>query len=307
MNGHKWTFLLVKDHRTPVRQFQLSPRTLHYGIGAAAGLLLTLSGLAVSVGADGAAQIEKSRLERENRLLTEELVEVRGRVESLEGDLASLAEKDAAYRVLAGLDTIDEEILGVGVGGPGTATPEEHPLWRLDPELGNSAFAISYDLKALERRARLLDESLDEATDSLKAHRELLERMPSILPTDGLLTSAYSRARFHPIRRRYMPHMGVDLAAPAGTPILAAARGTVASAGYEGGYGLSVEIDHGHGYMTRYGHSSRLLVREGQRVERGDVIALVGRTGLATSPHLHYEVRLNGEPQNPLNFVMDFR
>ena len=119
------------------------------------------------------------------------------------------------------------------------------------------------------------------------------------------MSSGFSRARLHPVYRQYRPHPGVDISAPAGTPILAAAKGTVTVAGYEGGYGLSVEIDHGYGYTTRYGHSSKLLVQRGQSVERGDVIALVGQTGVTTAPHLHYEVRVGGEPRNPLHFVLD--
>jgi murein DD-endopeptidase MepM/ murein hydrolase activator NlpD len=156
----------------------------------------------------------------------------------------------------------------------------------------------------IERRANLLKSSLAEATDSLMAHRDLLESTPSILPTEGLLSSYFSNRRWHPIHHRPLPHEGIDIAATRGTPILAAAKGTVIYAANMSGYGLMVEIDHGYGYTTRYGHASRLLVRVGQTVRRGDRIALVGNTGIATSSHLHYEVRLGGQPQNPMNFVI---
>jgi murein DD-endopeptidase MepM/ murein hydrolase activator NlpD len=98
--------------------------------------------------------------------------------------------------------------------------------------------------------------------------------------------------------------VGVDISAPRGTPILASADGRVVRAAWVVGYGNTVEIDHGFGYMTLYGHASKLLARVGQRVRRGDVIALVGSTGIATSAHLHYEVRVNGRPQNPSNYIL---
>lgn len=305
MTGKKWTLLLLKDHATPVRQFRVAPRLVQYAAGGVVGIFLLLAGLSVNLGIQGTSKVQKARLQEENRLLSSELERLRSEVGELESRVSTLAERDAEYRILAGLDTIDEEVLEVGVGGPGTATPEDHPLWALDPELSNSAFAVSYDVNALARRTRLLSESLDEATDSLTAHRDLMERLPSIFPTEGLVSSGFSRARLHPVYRQYRPHPGVDISAPAGTPILAAAKGTVKVAGYEGGYGLTVEIDHGYGYETRYGHTSKLLVQAGQSVERGDVIALVGQTGVTTAPHLHYEVRVGGEPRNPLHFVLD--
>jgi murein DD-endopeptidase MepM/ murein hydrolase activator NlpD len=163
---------------------------------------------------------------------------------------------------------------------------------------------VTYDLNALERRTRLLRESLLEASDSLSAHRELLQATPSILPTAGLLTSGFTNARMHPIHNRALPHEGIDVAAPRGTPILAAANGRVTFAGRRSGYGLVVELDHGYGHSTLYGHADRIQVRVGQQVQRGDVIALVGSTGMATSPHLHYEVRVGGQPVNPMNYVI---
>jgi murein DD-endopeptidase MepM/ murein hydrolase activator NlpD len=108
----------------------------------------------------------------------------------------------------------------------------------------------------------------------------------------------------HPIHNQVLPHEGIDVSAPMGTPILAAAKGRVAFAGQRDGYGLVVEIDHGFGYVTLYGHASRALVTRGQQVARGDLIAQVGRSGIATSPHLHYEVRVNDRPVNPMRFVI---
>lgn len=304
MSRDRWTVVLVRDGDTSVRQFGVRPSWIRAGSIA---LGLTVAGILaafVFIAMRGNAQLRAERLADENRILTTELERVRGNVERLESRVASLTEKSSRFRSLAGLDAIPPEVLEVGVGGPGTPTPETHPLQGYDPELSESAFAVEYDLNALERRAELLSGSLEEATDSLLAHRDLLESTPSILPTAGLLSSRFSQSRYHPIHHRPLPHEGVDIAADKGTPILAAAKGRVTRARWLPGYGHMVEIDHGYGIHTRYGHASKVLVREGQEVERGDMIAQVGRTGIATAPNLHYEVRVDGEPTNPMDFVI---
>ena len=115
----------------------------------------------------------------------------------------------------------------------------------------------------------------------------------------GMRTSSYSIRRFHPISKKYKRHTGIDYSAPHGTPIFATAGGTVEFAGWRGGYGKLMIIRHPNGYKTYYGHCSRLLARKGAYVKQGQTIARVGRTGRATGPHVHYEVRINGKPVNP--------
>lgn len=127
------------------------------------------------------------------------------------------------------------------------------------------------------------------------------ESIPGIRPLDGPITSDYGLRR-HPIRRTTLFHAGIDISAPAGTPILATGDGIVAFAGWHGGYGQKITISHGYGFSTVYAHLSKAIVREGQRVKRGDIIALSGNTGMSTGPHLHYEVRKNGMTLNPVAY-----
>jgi len=122
--------------------------------------------------------------------------------------------------------------------------------------------------------------------------------MPAGLPIAGRLTSSFGM-RLHPILGDWRPHFGVDLAAPAGTPVLATSDGVVTRAAWAGGYGLMVELAGAGGMSTRFGHLSRMAVGEGQSVRKGDVIGFVGSTGLSTGPHLHYEVRRNGRAVDP--------
>ena len=304
MIGDRWTFLLVRDGHSTIKQYALSSRRLQVLVGGGLLAAIILIGYALTIGVDGYARLRSAQLDTRNTVLQDELQEFQMRVDHLESTLNQIAQNDARFRSIAGLESIDSEVLQAGVGGPGLVGPEAHSLWTIDPSISENLFEVSYDLNQLERRARLLSSSLEEATDSLLAHRDLLESTPSILPTPGWLSSSYSEARRHPIHNRPLPHPGVDISAPKGTSIYAAAKGKVIMAGWIVGYGLTIEIDHGFGYVTLYGHASELVASQGEEVQRGDVIARVGSTGIATSPHLHYEVRVQGIAQNPANFIL---
>jgi len=304
MIGDRWTFLLVRDGLSTVKQYSLSSRLLRILVGGGLVTALILIGYAVTIGVDGYARLQSAQLDTRNTVLQDELRQFQTRVDHLESTLNHIAQNDARFRSIAGLESIDSEVLQAGVGGPGLVGPEAHSLWTIDPSISENLFEVSYDLNQLERRARLLSSSLAEATDSVLAHRDLLESTPSILPTPGWLSSSYSESRMHPIHNRPLPHPGVDISAPRGTSIYAAAKGRIIRAGWVVGYGLTIEIDHGFGYVTLYGHASELVASQDEEVQRGDVIARVGSTGIATSPHLHYEVRVQGIAQNPANFIL---
>jgi len=304
MTGERWTFLVVRDEDSPVKQYSISTRRLRAALVAASAVVVVVLGIVLSSGIEGLARIEARRLRSENRELEAQLARFDNRMQELEATLDLVAANDANFRSIAGLEVIDPEVLQAGVGGPGLGSPEASPLWAIDSATAKTTFAASYDLSALERRARLLSESLEEATDSVLAHRNLLESTPSILPTAGWLSSRFSYARMHPIHNRPMPHEGVDISAPTGTPIFAAAKGRIIRAGWIAGYGLAVEIDHGFGYSTLYGHASSLIGQVGQEVLRGEIIARVGSTGISTSSHLHYEVRVDGVPEDPTTYIL---
>lgn len=148
--------------------------------------------------------------------------------------------------------------------------------------------------------------ALDRESDRIAAQLQAFQVRSSgvkfsgrfIAPVSARISSGYGM-RFHPVLKRNRMHTGIDFAASAGTSIKAAASGVVVSAGYFGGYGNAVIIDHGGGIATLYGHCSRVFVSSGQRVSQGQRIAAVGSTGLSTGPHLHFEVRVNGRPVNP--------
>ena len=138
--------------------------------------------------------------------------------------------------------------------------------------------------------------------DDLTVRNERVAATPSIWPADGDVTSRFGWRR-SPFGGGGDWHPGIDIANGYGVPIVATADGVVTSAGWNGGYGLFVEIDHGYGISTAYGHSSELAVRVGQKVKKGEVIAYMGSTGYSTGPHVHYEVRISGQQVNPADFL----
>lgn len=127
--------------------------------------------------------------------------------------------------------------------------------------------------------------------------------IPSLIPVDGVKLTSDFGMRWHPVLGGRRAHKGVDLAAPMGTPIHAAADGVVERADWYSSYGLYVALEHGGDIETRYGHMSRLNVAAGQHVHKGDIIGYVGTTGRSTGPHLHYEVRIAGEAVNPVPYL----
>lgn len=155
--------------------------------------------------------------------------------------------------------------------------------------------------KSIYRQSKSYDEILLLA----KQNENRLQNLPAIQPVMNRdlsrLASGYGY-RIDPIYHVRRFHAGMDFAAPTGTDIFATGNGKVLSAGWEQGFGLCVKIDHGYNYMTIYAHMSKIMVRQGQNVKRGEVIGLVGNTGKSTAPHLHYEVHLRGKPQDPRNY-----
>ena len=155
-------------------------------------------------------------------------------------------------------------------------------------------------LEEYEQTSREIEAAIRQ--DERKGSGDALGTGHMIWPARGRLSSGFGW-RYHPVLRKKKFHNGQDIAMPTGTPLMAADSGVVLVSGWKGGYGYFVAIDHGNGISTCYGHNSRLLVKVGDKVMKGQPIALSGNTGLSTGPHVHFEVRRNGTPINPIPFL----
>ena len=164
--------------------------------------------------------------------------------------------------------------------------------------------AFDYKFNTVKSFTKQLELSIHRLEQHLLDKESLLRSTPTLLPTKGWITSYYG-PRISPTSRRKRMHEGLDIGAKPGTPIIAPADGRVLYAGTKPGFGKFVHIDHGYGVETFYAHSKRLYVKKGDIVARGRKIASIGSTGSSTGPHLHYEIRVNGTPIDPLYYILD--
>ncbi|MCA9753523.1 MAG: peptidoglycan DD-metalloendopeptidase family protein [Gemmatimonadetes bacterium] len=244
-----------------------------------------------------------AELENENQRLGTQLEEMQDLVGRFESRMAENLEMEQAFRAIANLDAIPEDVRRLGVGGP-------PPLSELSDEASPSptiraARETLSRLEDLDRQASFQSANFEQMIETLQDSQDDLQRIPSISPVQrGWYSSGYG-TRKDPFTGKNQMHRGLDFSAWTGTPVHATAAGRVIKAGKHRTLGLYVEIDHGNGIMTRYGHNSRLLVKVGQQVKRGDVIAEVGSTGRSTSPHCHYEVHVDGRHTNPWRYILD--
>jgi len=298
MVKRRWTLVIVPPGSGASKVVEVSQSLLKLAAGVSVVAVLVAIVLGYSTYSRTLHLSHASAVEKENQALSTEIATMAGRIDSLSDTLDVIAQRDSRIRLLANLDPIDPQVQQAGIGGPERAAP------RPASQIVREASRVQVDLNALVRRANLLAASFREAAESLASNKQRLEAMPSIMPTQGWLSSAFSSMRAHPILHINRPHEGIDVSAPMGAPIEAPANGVVISARWENGYGNTLEISHGYGIVTRFAHASKLLVAVGQRVTRGQRVALVGSTGLATGPHLHYEVHVNGKPVDPLRYVL---
>ncbi len=218
------------------------------------------------------------RVERENTRLRVENERQREHLKQLENRVDAIEDKSRRIAEMSGVSEQNSSPAAHGAGGP---------LVVLD----------AAGIAAVEQRAAQLEQQLKGYESALQA------RVPSIWPAAGVLNDGFG-SRSDPFGGGSSEfHTGQDITAAAGTPVIAAAEGTVIFAGWKNGYGQVVEIDHGRGLMTCYGHLSKLETIVGHEIARGELLGRVGSTGRSTGPHLHYEVRINDNPVSPLSYL----
>lgn len=212
-----------------------------------------------------------------------------------------LRDLDTKLRRAVSLGPRDRAQQALGIGGP-----DELGLHNLaalgEKKQAEALREMHEELNQLKGAADRQEASLQMLIEYFEDKRSLYSSTPAIWPARGWVTSHYGN-RTSPFSGILKFHEGIDIAAQTGTPVVAPADGVVVKAGFATGYGNMVEISHGYGFKTLFAHNSRLNVKVGQFVKRGDVICYIGDTGSSTGPHLHYEVRVNGFPVNPVKYL----
>jgi murein DD-endopeptidase MepM/ murein hydrolase activator NlpD len=221
----------------------------------------------------------------ENARLKTSAEKMTTRLTDLSRKLDDFEERTRRLAIVAGLPALADN----GRGGTGGALPD-----------------AASGVMDLQERGRSLDDRLESLEKKLAQQNALLASTPSIEPVPGLITCGFGE-RSDPFTEEPAFHTGIDISSPRGHAIVASAGGTVVKAGWVNGYGRCVEVAHGLGLRTLYGHLDEIQVIEGQHVSRGEAIGVVGTTGRSTGPHLHYEVRLDNRAVNPLPYILDAR
>lgn len=298
MLSKRYSVVLIDRTTRVVRRFTVPL----WPLAAVIALLMVLP-LLMGLGARWSAYAElehlraaNASLEMENGSYREATVQLSSQIATLQAvvdDIGGRAMVDpSAARAMERLPAaVRSRAMGGGV--PATAAPPG-----LSGAMGpaDAAFGLLSDILSL------LETRLDTVRTGVERRQALAAATPSIWPVPGWLSSSYGH-RQDPFTGSRSFHPGLDISAEHGEPVLATADGVVSSAGTNGNYGNLVVVDHGYGIQTKYGHLSRFGVAAGQRVTRGDVIGYVGSTGRSTSPHLHYEIWVNGRLTNPMRLL----
>lgn len=300
-NDDTVTFMYVPDQTGTIKRFHIKHSTIRRA--SIAGSIAAVIFLVTSVDYVR-ARFQLSELDRLRIETTEQRAEIEDyaeRVEKINSRLAKINGMERKLRVITNLDPADPLPLpGIG-GSDGELLGADGLAW-LSRAKRHQRLNESFD--NLDGAASVQEESLNNLIIHLEDQTAKLLHTPSLGPTKGWITSSFGY-RNSPFKNTREFHKGLDIAGREGTPIIAPADGVVRFSGHKRFLGNAVRIKHGYGIETIYGHNSELLVSAGEKVKRGQKIALMGSTGRSTGPHLHYQVMLNGKPVNPANYIID--
>ena len=295
-----FTIVILPGPNSKVHKFSISKTLLrNAGITALLALVLSLGMFGEYFHMRGLVW-ELDTLRSETRQQKEQLRQFAGSIVDMKGQMARL--KDLSERLSSAASAggrKGRQILGIGGSGEMSAVNLDELGKKTQKEMMEQ---MSQELEALKGEAAGQEQDMRKLIAYFENRNSVLASTPSIWPVRGFVTSDFGY-RVSPIYGTRQFHQGLDIANDVGTPVQAAANGTVSEAGYSTGYGRYVKVQHGYGMVTLYGHLSKACVRDGQRVRKGEIIGNVGNTGSSTGPHLHYEVWVNGVPTNPRKYI----
>ncbi|MBN2368859.1 MAG: M23 family metallopeptidase [Vicinamibacteria bacterium] len=291
MANEYYTLIFIPHAKARYRKFQIRTRIAKWLLGLAGASVVALAGGLAYVGYVSWEMRSLRQIEGKYERLVVQSHDYKTQTEVLQGKLSHLENIVRKLGVMAGL----EQVLPDGnVGGLGGLTTKETQAPSLDAAI----------LQELDRTAADIEGRSQQLHEYYADRKMMLASTPSVWPVRGYLSSNFGN-RIDPFTGQRDFHPGIDVSTPVGTKVVAPADGIVVKCSHAGGYGNVLIINHGYGIITRYGHLDGFNVRVGQRVRRGDVIGFVGNTGRSTAPHLHYEVWVHDQAQNPIHYILD--
>ena len=292
MANEFYTLIVVPHAKARFRKFQVSVRLTRWVLVAAGVLALMLTGILAHYSWIAVEVAELRRLRTENLALATKAKAYEENAGQLQAKVLALQGIVTKLGVMAG---VEQSLPDASLGGVGGLTRVETTAPSVD---------IATALRSMDETVGSLTEKSSKLESFYRDQRQLLASTPSIWPVRGYLSANFGK-RIDPFTSQPDFHPGLDISTPTGTKVVVPADGVVVFCGAKNGYGNALVVDHGYGIVTRYGHLAGFNVKPGQRVRRGDVVAFVGNTGRSTAPHLHYEVWVDDQAQNPIQFILD--
>lgn len=312
MPNRFYTFMLIPERSSQVKKWMISQKAIHASL---VGIALILMFVVFSTVVMVQHFVQKEKFDEtslRNQYLESQLHFLQNKVNRADSTLVRIQNFEQKLRVITQVNAQPQ------MNGIGPISNEEENLFKNSGGLDQSPMlamntpgprysgveSLELNVDQVHKKAALQEQSLQELYELLKDQHALLSSTPSVAPVRGIYTSGFGY-RTSPFTGARSLHTGIDLSAPIGTLVRSPADGIVTRIENDPGYGKVLVVSHGYGFSTLYGHNSKILVKVGQKVKRGDGISEVGNTGRSTGSHLHYEVRVNGVEVNPVKYILN--
>lgn len=294
--------IIVPHNKTSCRTITFSKKSLQMLIGGASIFAAVLFIFLLDYFSMGVVRMRYKSLLGESEQQRLKIVQYENSIKDLQVKLSSFDGYAKKLNIMLGLKSPDVMTSQAGVGGGGDIVEPAPGAQQVQPT-GPQVYSQAL-LNNLNQKAESVDRNLNSLVAYSESLRARLSSTPMSMPVNGWISSNFGM-RVDPFTGRTQMHSGIDISTNIGVPVEATADGLIVSVAVDRLMGKNVVISHGFGLTTQYGHLNGFNVREGQKVRRGDVIGYVGQTGKAIGPHVHYEIRLNGKPVNPLNYIFE--
>ena len=293
-------FILQKESDDKIDQFRVNSKQAIFLVSIFICIFLSVLFVSAEILSDMIYEKRLNEFKKNYNIMSSNLKLLQKKLEELDDKILFIEEKDKAIRNYAGMPEIDLDIRKLGTGGYGVKSNILSD--NIAPVINEELIALQLDVEKISRNVNLEIESYEAIYDKVKKDINRISKIPSIRPVKGGYLNSSFGYRKDPIDNVMRFHQGQDITVKSGTPIYSPADGIVKRAYYAGGFGNHIKLDHGNGYTTLFAHLSKIKVKHGQKVSRGEVIGLTGNTGRSTAPHLHYEIHHYGESKNPLDY-----
>jgi murein DD-endopeptidase MepM/ murein hydrolase activator NlpD len=305
MANRFYTILIIPEGASKPRQFHVPTWVIRATLVVLPILILIGVTLFLDYRFVAGQVYENRELQSENRRLRQNVQLYQNRMDSLESSLNRIENFSARLKMITNLMDHDQLSERLNLPPPNAATNLSFVSNAARIDIPTTTSKEDLPFEKLSLQALTLEQNLHDQYELLSDQKSFLNALPTRKPADGYFSSGFG-VRVSPFGDgTERMHEGLDIAAPIGTPIRAPAAATVVFAGKRAGYGQIVILDHGYGLETWYGHASKILVKVGTQVKRGQTIALIGNLGHSTGPHVHYEVRVHGIPVDPLAYILE--